>query len=72
MEKLTKYERTFAKRFGITAADVHKVRHNCYGTVYGLYNNYYLVEMTFSGYSKPEIYRALLRKLIDKCGILAA
>lgn len=70
MEKLTKYERIIARRLGVTAQDMHFIRRTCYGDVYGLYNDYYLVQRTFYGYSKAEIYRALLRDLIDKIGIL--
>jgi len=70
MQTLTKEERRAARALGVSFKDVHRTGANCYGTVYGLYNNYYLVEMTFNGYSKREIYRALLRRLFDVCGLV--
>lgn len=70
MEKLTRYEKQIARKLGVTANDVYYAGSNCYGNNYGLYNSYYYTVMTFNGYSKPEIYRALLRKLIGKIGII--
>lgn len=70
MEKLTKYEKIIARRLGVSGDDVHIVNHNSYGTVYGLYNDYYYIAKTFYGYTKAEIYRILLRDLIEKIGIL--
>ena len=70
MEVLTKKEKAIARRFDISYKDVHVVGHNSYGTVYGLYNNYFLTEMTFNGYTKAEIYRFLLRKFIKQIGII--
>lgn len=70
MEKLTKYEKIIARRLGVSSKDVHFIRHNCYGTAYGLYNDYYYIAKTFFGYTKAEIYRILLRDLIEKIGIL--
>jgi len=58
-------------KLGVTAHDVHRTGANCYGTVWGLYNDYYLVEKTFNGYTKPEIYRILARDLLDKLGLFA-
>ena len=70
MELLTKNERRAARHLGITAADLHFTRTTSYGAVYGLYNNYYLIEGVFYGYTKAEIYRALLRKLLKRVGFL--
>lgn len=70
MEKLTRYEKQIARKLGVTANDVFLDGYNSFGAVYGLYNSYYCVHMTFNGYSRPEIYRALLRKLIEKIGII--
>lgn len=70
MEKLTRYEKQIARKLGISANDVFLDGYNSFGAVYGLYNSYYYTRMTFNGYSKPEIYRALLRKLIDQIGII--
>ena len=68
--RLSRNEKAFARAAGITAKDVHIVRGTSYGTLYGLYNKLYLCEMVFyGGYSKAEIYRILLRRLIEKCGI---
>lgn len=70
MEKLTKYEKIIARRLGVSGNDVHFINRNCYGDVYGLYNDYYYIAKTFYGYTKAEIYRILLRDLIEKIGIL--
>lgn len=66
MNTLTKEEKRAARSLGVSAKDVYISGANCYGTVYGLYNNYYLTELTMYGYSKREVYRALLRKLISQ------
>ena len=69
MEKLTRQEKKAARALGVTAADVFPDGCNSYGRVYGLYNAYYYTRRTFCGsYSEPEIYRALLRDLLEKCG----
>lgn len=65
MEKLTRHEKQLARRLNVSANDLYFDGRNSCGAVYGLYNNYYLIRGTFDGYSKPEIYRALLRKLIE-------
>ena len=70
MELLTKNEKRAARRLGVTAADLHFTGSTCYGAAYGLYNDYYLIEGIFCGYTKPEIYRALLRKLLKRVGFL--
>lgn len=70
MELLTKNEKRAARRLGVTAADLHFTRSTCYGAVYSLYNDYYLIEGIFCGYTKAEIYRALLRKLFTRIGYL--
>ena len=71
MEKFSKWEIMVLHKLGVTAHDVHRTGANCYGTVWGLYNDYYLVEKTFNGYTKPEIYRILARDLLDKLGLFA-
>lgn len=70
MELLTKNEKRAARRLGVTAVDLHFTRTTSCGAVYGLYNNYYLIEGVFYGYTKAEIYRALLRKLFSRVGFL--
>lgn len=70
MELLTKNEKRAARRLGVTAADLHYTGFTSYGAAYGLYNDYYLIEGVFCGYTKPEIYRALLRKLLMRVGFL--
>lgn len=70
MDKLTSYERAFCRKAGITAADVFTDGANSCGRVYGLYNPFYYVRVTASGYSKSEIYRFLVRELIRKIGIV--
>lgn len=69
---LSKWEIKMARRLGVSSSDVHKARTTTWGTVYGLTNDYYLTEQIFMGYSKAEIYRALLRKLIKQIGITEA
>lgn len=64
MDKLTRFEKAFARSIGVTAKDVHKDGANSCGTVYALYIPYYYERLTVSGYTKPEIYRLLLRDLI--------
>ena len=71
MEKLSKWEIKVLHKLGVTAKDVHFVRSTCWGNVYGLYNDYYLVEKCFLYYTKAEIYRILARDLLDKIGIFA-
>lgn len=66
IENLTKEERKFARVAGVSANDVHISGRNSCGTVYGLYNCYFLTELTISGYTRAEIYRLLLRKLIKQ------
>ncbi len=65
---LTPDEKRAARALNVTAADVYRDGWNCYGTVYGLYNDYYYTTMTISGYTRAEIYRELLRALIRKMG----
>ena len=73
MDKLSSYEKKVARLLNVSSNDLHKTGFNSYGTVYSLYNNYYLTEMTFSdGYSKLEIYRRLLRKLFKQLNIKVA
>jgi hypothetical protein len=69
MEKLTKTERAFCRRAGITANDVFYDGCNSCGTVYGLYNPWYYVRLTVNGYTKRETYRLLVRALMKKCGV---
>ena len=71
MENLTKWEIKTARKLGVSSADVHRVGANSFGVVYGLYNDYYYIAHTFNGYSKAEIYRALLRDLIEKIGVFS-
>lgn len=66
MEKLTPYEKAVARKCGISAADITCHGANSYGTVYSLYNRWFYISGTFNGYSKPEIYRALLRQFIER------
>lgn len=65
-EKLTDYEKRVARACGITSSDCVRVGSNCVGAVWRLYNGYFSIEGTFSGYSKPYIYRALIRAFIDR------
>ena len=64
MEKLTAYEKRAARALDVTAADVRKVGRNSCGDVYRLSNSYFLTEATCAGYSRAEVYRILVRKLI--------
>ena len=68
MEKLTRYEKAVARKLGISAQGVRKVRVTCYGTVYDL-RACPVVSVTCQGYSKPEVYRLLLRQLIARAGL---
>ena len=69
-EKLTKKEKAAARRLNVSAADLHTNGRNCYGINYGLYNDYYLISGIYNGYSKAEIYRDLLRQLINRIGLI--
>ncbi len=64
MEKLTSKEKKAARLLKVSFNDLYISGCNSCGTVYGLYNNYYLIQGTYSGYTKIEIYRSLLRKLL--------
>ena len=64
--KLTSYEKTVARACGISAQDVRHCGSNSCGTVYSLTNSYFYIACTFNGYSKREIYRALLRRFIER------
>lgn len=66
IEKLTPYEKTVARRCGISAADIACHGRNECGAVYSLYNRWFYISGTFDGYSKPQVYRALLRQFIER------
>lgn len=68
-DKLTKKEKLLARRLNVTSEDLHRSGVNSFGTVWGLYNEYYLIQATFNGYTQPQIYRALLRCLFDRLGV---
>lgn len=67
-QKLSLTEKRAARRLNVSAADLHYINSTSSGAAYGLYNGYYYCTGIFSGYSKPEIYRALLRQLLTRCG----
>lgn len=65
MKKFTTKERAILRSMGITMNDVHKTGSNNMGTVYGLYNPYYLTEITVYGTSdKRYIYHKLVEYLL--------
>lgn len=73
MEKLTREEKKAARIIGVTSADVFPDGWNSCGRVYGLYNDYYYIRRTFCGsFSKSQIYRILLRDLLNKIGYITA
>lgn len=67
--RLTKEAKRMLRKLNVTATDVYKANSTCYGTRYGIYNDYYLVDGIFSGYSRQEIYHRLVVKLFDKIGL---
>ena len=69
MEKLTTFERAALRKLNVNYSDLHIAGANSMGIVYGLYNDYFLTEMTCNGYTKREVYRILARKLLRQCGI---
>lgn len=65
MKKFSTKERAILRSFGISMNDVHRSGNNSCGTVYGLYNPYFLTEMTFCGTSdKRYIYHKLVEHLL--------
>lgn len=66
-------EKRILRAARITAADLHCTGYNDAGAVYHLLNDWFLIGGTYSGYSRPEIYRDLARKFISRarreCGI---
>ncbi len=67
--RFTRETKRFLREIGVTAADVHKENATCYGTRYGLYNDFYLVDGIFYGFTKREIYHRLVEKLLSKIGV---
>lgn len=64
MKKFTTKERAMLRSMRISMNDVHKTGSNSMGTVYGLYNPYYLTEITVYGTSnKRYIYHKLVEHL---------
>jgi len=68
--KLSKTARKILRQMDITSKDVHKTGSNCCGVVYGLYNPYYLTEITFYGtVDRNHIYHKLLERLWEQMRI---
>lgn len=64
--KLTSYEKAVARACGISANDVISHGANDYGTEYSLLNGYFYIACTYSGYTRAQIYRDLLRRFIKR------
>ena len=65
MKKFTTKERAILRSLDISMNDVHKTGSNSTGMVYGLYNPYYLTELTVYGTSnKRYIYHKLVEHLL--------
>lgn len=67
--KFTREAKAILRKIEVTEKDVYKSNSTCYGTRYGLYNDFYLVDGIFYGYTKREIYHALVKKLFEKMGL---
>jgi hypothetical protein len=63
---LTREEKRIARACGISAASLIYHGNNSTGAEYSLANGYFYIAGTFNGYSKPYIYRELLRQFISR------
>ena len=69
-EKLSGIEKAAARIVNVNARDLVFIRRTCYGDLYGLNNGVVFVDGVFYGYSRRDIYRSLLRKLLNRYGVI--
>ena len=67
---LNKYEKTAARVLGVTASDLTFVKRTCYGDVYAVTDGRVYVNGVYLGYNRRDIYRSLLRKLLNRYGVV--
>lgn len=63
---LTREEKRIARACGINSESLIFHGNNEKGAVYSLSNSWFYISGVFSGYGKPYIYRALLRRFIER------
>ena len=68
-EKLSSIEKAAARIINVNASDLIFMRRGCYGDLYSLSNGAVYVDGFFHGYNRRDIYRALLRKLLNRYGV---
>ena len=67
---LSKNEKAAARVLGVTAADLTFVKRTCYGDVYAVTDGRVYVDGVYLGYNRRDIYRSLLRKLLNRYGVV--
>lgn len=68
-KNLSKNEKTSARLLGVSFNDLTFERVTAYGVRYSLQDGRFYVDGVFYGYSRRDIYRALLRKLLNRYGV---
>lgn len=66
---LSHNEKRAARLLGVTAADLTFERRTACGDLYSLQDGRVYVDGVFYGYNRRDIYRALLRKLLNRYGV---
>lgn len=67
---LSNIEKRAARIVNVNYSDLEYIRSTCYGDFYRLNDGRVSVDGLFFGYNKRDIYRALLRKLLNRYGIV--
>lgn len=70
MRTLSTIEKSAARALDVSFKDLEYMRSTCYGDFYRLNDGRVSVDGLFYGYNKRDIYRALLRKLLNRYGIV--
>lgn len=66
---LSSDEKRAARLLGVTAADLTFERRTACGDLFSLQDGRVYVDGVFYGYGRRDIYRALLRKLLNRYGV---
>ena len=66
---LSHNEKRAARLLGVTAADLTFERRTACGDLFSLQDGRVYVDGVFYGYGRRDIYRALLRKLLNRYGV---
>lgn len=67
---LSNIEKRAARILNVNYNDLKFINRTCYGDMYSLNDGRVLVDGLFYGYNRRDIYRALLRKLLNRYGIV--